>query len=184
MRATSSLLLALVAAAPAACAHAPSAFERALDDGRLVEAARMFDQDSALWRDEDAVFRTAVARAMPGSPIYDPLHAHAELQTFLARFPQSRHRAEAIHLDALLTQLRLLSNQNRSLALRADSLAERMDSLAARTDSANARAAEQRKMTLQLQADLRRSEAQLKSVQDELDRLKAIDLRLSRRKRG
>lgn len=178
------VVAALAAGLGAGCAHAHTdAFELAFDSGRIEEAARIFDGDSALWRDEKAFFRTATARAMPGSPIYDPAHAHAELQTFLTRFPQSEHRGEALRLDALLVDLERLTTQNRSLSLRADSLADRLDSLSARSDSANARLAEQRRFSLQLQADLRRTEAELKSVQDELQRLKAIDLRLSRRKR-
>ncbi len=181
-----ALLLGLVGTAlGGACAHARGGpFDHAFDAGDYVEAARIFDADSALWRNEAALFRTATARAMPGSPVYDPARAHAELQSFLALFPQSDHRAEALRLSALLTQLEHLSNQNQTLALRADSIAARADSLDVRADSASARLAEQRRMTLQLQADLRRTEAELKAVQDELARLKAIDLRLSRRKRG
>ncbi len=184
-RTTAALILA--AATSAGCAHASAferAFQHAFDSGQVEEAARIFDSDSALWRNENALFRTATARAMPGSPIYDPANAHTELQAFLTYFPQSQHRGEALRLDALLVHLQRLSSQNRSLSLRADSLANRLDSLASRSDSANVRMAEQRRMTLQLQADLRRTEAELKSVQDELQRLKAIDLRLSRRKRG
>ncbi len=182
-----ALLLGLVGAATlgAACVHrAGGPFDQAFDAGDLVEAARIFDSDSALWRNEVALFRTAAARAMPGSPVYDPVRAQVELKAFLVRFPRSEHRPEALRLDALLTQLQRLSDQNRALALRADSLALRTDSLAARADSANARLAEQRRATLQLQTDLRRTESDLKAVQDELARLKAIDLRLSRRRRG
>lgn len=181
-----ALLLGLVGTAlGGACAHAGGGpFDHAFDAGDFVEAARIFDADSALWRNEAALFHTATARAMPGSPVYDPVRAHAELQAFLDRFPRSEHRGEALSLDALLTQLQRLSDQNHALVLRADSLALRTDSLAARADSASARAAEQRRATTQLQADLRRTEEQLKAVQEELARLKAIDLRLSRRKRG
>ena len=181
MRATLAFALALGAALVAGCAHR-GAFDREIESGNVAEAARIFESDSALWHDENALFRTAAARAMPGSPIYDPAHAHVELDTFLARFPQSPRRGEALRLDALLTQLERLSTQNRSLAERADSLALRVDSLATRADSASTRAAEQRRTTLQLQVDLRRTEAELKAVQEELARLKAIDLRLSRRK--
>ncbi len=178
--------VALLAAAGmgGACAHGGGPYQRAFESGNVMEAARIFDQDTSLWRDEQALFHTAAARAMPGSPVYDPARAHAELRTFLALFPQSDHRAEALRLEALLGQLQRLADQNRALALRADSLAARTDSLDARADSAGARLTEQRRATFQLQVDLRRTEAELKAVQEELARLKAIDLRLSRRKRG
>ncbi len=179
-------LLGLVGTAlGAACAHATGGpFDHAFDAGDYIEAARIFDSDSALWRNEAALFRTATARATPGGPVYDPARARAELQAFLEHFPRSEHRGEALRLDALLSQLQRLSEQNHALVLRADSLALRTDSLVVRVDSAGARAAEQRRATTQLQADLRRTEAELKAVQEELARLKAIDLRLSRRKRG
>ncbi len=184
MRPFAAVALLAVTGMVGACAHGGGAFQRAYESGNVAEAARIFDHDSLLWRDPEALFRTASARAMPGSPVYDPTRAHAELQTFLALFPQSDHRADALRLDALLAQLQRLTNQNRALALRVDSFAARTDSLAARADSAGAHLAEQHRLTLQLQADLRRTEAELKAVQEELARLKAIDLRLSRRKRG
>ncbi len=180
---TAVALLALAGSA-GACVHRVRPFQRAFDSGNVAEATRIFDRDTSLWRDEQALFRTAAARAMPGSPVYEPARAHAELQSFLALFPQSEHRGEALRLEALLTQIERLSHENRALALRADSLAARGDSLDARGDSTGARLAEQRRTTLQLQADLRRTDAELKAVQEELARLKAIDLRLSRRKRG
>ncbi len=179
-----AVALLAVAGFGGACAHAGGPYQRAFERGDIMEAAHIFDQDSSLWHDEQALFHTASARAMPGSPVYDPARAHAELQAFLTLFPQSEHRGEALRLDALLTQLQRLANQNQALTLRADSLAARTDSLDARADSAGARLAEQRRATLQLQADLRRTEAELKAVREELARLKAIDLRLSRRKRG
>ncbi len=178
----STLILCATVALGGGCAHHPGAFDREYDSGRFEEAARIFDEDSALWRNESALFRTAAARAMPGSPIYDPGRAHAELKTLLDRFPASPHRVEAIRLDALLTQIDRLTEENRSLN-------ERASTLTARIDSATNRVAEERRAALaasqsqaQLQADLRRTEAELKSVQEELTRLKAIDLKLSRRK--
>ncbi|HEX9107945.1 MAG TPA: hypothetical protein VF832_11970 [Longimicrobiales bacterium] len=166
----------------AACVHQPRAFDKAYDSGQIAEAARIFDGDSALWRDQNALFRTAAARATPGNPIYDPARAHAELRVLLDRFPQSPHRVEALRLDALLSKIDRLTEQNRELEQNAATLA-------ARIDSATNRLAEERRATLaatqaqsQLQADLRRTEAELKNVQQELERLKQIDLKLSRRR--
>ena len=176
------LALCAALALTGGCAHQPDAFDKAFDSGQIAEAARIFDGDSSLQHDENALFRTAAARATPGYPIYDPGRAHAELRMLLDRFPQSPHRVDAMRLDALLTQIDRLSEQNRELEQNATTLA-------ARIDSATSRVAEERRATLaatqaqaQLLADLRRTETELKSVQQELDRLKEIDLRLSRRK--
>ncbi len=156
-------------------AHTISPFERAYQSGDVREMTRIFDADSALWRNEQALFRTAVAHATPG-PVYDLERAHAELQLLLDRFPASPNRPVALSLDALIGQLQKLS-------ARSDELTLRVDSLEARADSASARTAEQRRISTQLQADLRRTQAELQSVQQELERLKAVDLRLSNRKR-
>ncbi len=171
-----SVMLVLGGALAGGCVHRqPSAFERALQAGDAQEMARLFDADSLLWRNEEALFHTAVARATPDGPVYDLERARTEMRVFLARFPQSTHRAEALSLDGLLSQLAELS-------ARSGELSRRVDSLEARADSAAARTADQRRVSVQLQADLRRTQAELQSVQEELERLKAVDLRLAGRK--
>jgi hypothetical protein len=162
-----------LATALGGCAH--NAFQRALDRGRLDEAARLFAADSTLQRRENPLFRMAVARATPGSTIYDPAEASAELRVFLDRFPRSSHRSEALRVAALLRQLERLSDQVARLTQRADSLA-------AHADSATARVVQLRRGSQELQFELRRSQANLQEVQEELARLKAIDLRLSGRR--
>lgn len=170
------LLLAIACAATAACFHRHiSAFDQAYEQGNVQEMTRIFDADSALWRNEQALFRTAIAHATPGGPVYDLQRARTELQVLLARFPESTHRPVALSLTALIAQLEKLSARGEELSMR-------VDSLEARADSATARTAEQRRVSFQLQADLRRTQAELQSVQDELERLKAVDLRLSNRK--
>lgn len=154
----------------AACAH--TAFDREFEQGHVEEAVRLFDADSTLSRNPNALFRAAAARATPGSAVYDPDLARAELQLLIDRFPGSPHRVEARRLDALLGELRRASDN-------AARLSARIDSLGARMDSANARGAEQHRTALQLQADLRRSQSELQEVRQELERLKAIDLQLS-----
>lgn len=168
--------LVLASALALACAHAhPSAFDLAFTGGNVQEMARLFDADTSLWHSETALFRTAVARATPGSPVYDLERARAELQAFLTRFPSSPRRSVALSLDGLIAQLEKLSS-------RSGALSQRVDSLEARADSATARSLEQRRVSLQLQADLRRTQAELQAVQEELERLKAVDLRLGSRK--
>lgn len=154
----------------AACAH--TAFDREFERGHVEEAIRVFDADSSLARDPNALFRAAAARATPGSPVYNPNLARTELQLLIDRFPGSPHRVEARRLDALLAELQRASDN-------AARLSARIDSLSVRMDSANARVAEHRRGAQQLQADLRRTQAELQEVRHELERLKAIDLQLS-----
>jgi chromosome segregation ATPase len=170
------LLLAIACAATTACVHRhTNPFDQAYEQGNVREMTRIFDADSALWRNEQALFRTAIARATPGGPVYDLQRARTELQVLLARFPESSHRPVALSLTALIGQLE-------KQAARSDELSQRVDSLEAHADSAAARTAEQRRASFQLLADLRRTQAELQSVQEELERLKAVDLRLSTRK--
>lgn len=158
----------------AACAH--TAFDREFERGHLEQAIRVFDADTSLARDPNALFQAAAARATPGSPVYNPDLARAELQLFIDRFPRSSHRVEARRLQALLAELQRAAEN-------AARLSARVDSLSARMDSASSRVAEQRRGALQLQAELRRSQAELQEVRQELERLKAIDLQLSGRRR-
>lgn len=170
---TVALLFALTTGA---CAT--SQFDRYLAEGRYVEAVRLFEADSSLWKEETPLFRVAVAHAMPGNPVYDPARARELLQLFLERFPSSSRAAEARRLDALLAEL----ERAQRLAAERD---EQIQSLTTRADSLAAEATVQRQLAQRLQSDLRRREMQIQTLEKELERLKAIDLRLSQpRKTG
>jgi hypothetical protein len=166
-------LAGLVAAlALAGCASTPP-LQRALRARDYDEVARLFDADSSLRTNEHALYFTALSRATPGSPTYDPARARGELDTLLARFPRTLYRVDALRLDTLLTRVSRLAADTLRLA-RGQALAGQ------RADSLGARLEDQHRTVLQLQADIKRTEAQLKDVQEELERLKAVDLRLAR----
>ena len=61
---------------------------------------------------------------------------------------------------------------------------EQIQSLTTRADSLAAEATEQRQLAQRLQSDLRRRETQIQTLEKELERLKAIDLRLSQPRKG
>ncbi len=172
-RAVLPFLAALAAAlALAACASTPP-LERALRARDYDEVARLFDADSALRANEHALYFTALSRATPGSPTYDPARARRELDTLLARFPRTVHRTDALRLDTLLTRVSRLTADTLRLAHDLALAGQRADALDARLD-------EQHHTILQLLADIKRTDSQLKAVQEELERLKAVDLRLAR----
>lgn len=176
MRTRTAVLLSLMCGVPACATTRITPFQRAVRDGDEAEIVRMFDRDSALHRNEDALFHVAVARTTPGSRAYDLGRARAELDTLLALYPQSRHRPDALRLDSLIATIDRLSADTLRLSRSAAQLSDKADSLQARVADAH-------RSTAQLQADLKKTEQQLHDVQEELERLKTVDLRLARPRR-
>lgn len=164
-----AVLLALTAVV--ACAS--NGFHRAAAAGRTDEMIRVFEADPSLWKDDDALLQIGLVYALPGSPHYDPAAAREYFKRLTSLHPTSEQSAQARRLDLLLAEIQRL----------ADAAEQRQDSLehlAAHVDSLDGRLGEQRQIVAQLQAEVRRRDAQIKALQDELDRLKAIDLRLHR----
>ncbi|MBX6363760.1 MAG: hypothetical protein IRZ00_07825 [Gemmatimonadetes bacterium] len=162
-------LLALVAIT--ACAS--NGFHRAAAAGRTDEMIRAFESNPSLWKDDEALLQIGLVYALPGSPHYDPAAAREYFGRLTRLHPTSEQSAQARRLDRLLAEIQRLGN---AAEQRQDSLQH----LAARVDSLDGRLGEQRQAVAQLQAEIRRRDAQIKALQDELDRLKAIDLRLHR----
>lgn len=161
----------LVTAAVAACASNRAATEPPLELGRIVEEARALDSDSSLWNNDAALFRAALAHALPQSSLYRPAQAREYLDRLIQRFPRSPRREEALHLDAVLSEVARLDSHNTQSEVQIQRLDARVDSLQARLE-------DQRQASSQLQADIHRRDVQIKALQDELERLKAIDLKL------
>lgn len=176
----------MVALGAAACASTP--FDRHFEAGRYAEASVAFSADSALQRSERPLFRAALAHALPASPVYQPARARELLDRLLALYPKSSHRHDATHLAALLEEIdRLETSASESgaeierLNRRVAELEERARWLDAMLSRQEVQANASRELTERLDAELRETRAQLRTLQDELTRLKEIDLKERRR---
>lgn len=176
----------VLALGAAACASTP--FDRHFEAGRYAEASVAFSEDSALQSREHPLFRAALTHALPSSPVYQPARARELLERLLALYPRSSHLKDAAYLTALLDEVgRLEKSASESgtaverLSMRVAELEERgrwLDAMLARQEvQANA----YRELTERLDAELRETRAQLRALQDELNRLKEIDLKERRR---
>src|SRR5690625_5422464 len=66
-------------------ACATSRFDQHFEAGEYTAASRIFEQESALREDEDALFRAGLIYALPTSPVYDPARARALFDELIDR---------------------------------------------------------------------------------------------------
>jgi peptidoglycan hydrolase CwlO-like protein len=172
-----------------------SSFDRHLAAQRWSDAADAFDADSSLLSSDRALYRAALLHASPALPTWEPLRARELLAFLLTEHPGSMHRESALRLVELIdemesrrmhaearqqqleTQRARLQNEVADLRTQLNATERRMQ--ATDEESALLRAAVER-----LQLIVRDREEQLRQLRQELDRLKAIDLRVPPRAGG
>jgi hypothetical protein len=180
------------AAVLTAGACASSQFNRALDAHQWSDAARAFDADTALLHNESALFQAAMLYSFPNRGTYDPARARTLFEQLLRLYPTTPKRQTAIDHLSLLYELQRTENtaQARAQALEAKIaqlaadtmvLRARLDSIAVRLRAEQDQTALLRKVATRLENDLQDRETQLHALYDELDHLKAIDLKPSLR---
>lgn len=185
-----STLLAVVAGLLALAACATTQFDRAFNAHRWSDAASAFDADTTLLHNESALFRAAMLYTFPTRATYDPAHARELFRKFLALYPDSPNRQQAIDQLALLEamervetvsdqRIRDLQNKIAQIALDTVHLHARLDSVAVRLQAEQDQSALLRKVTTRLESDLQDRETQLRALNDELNHLKEIDLKPS-----
>lgn len=168
----------LACATLAACGA--SRFDRLYEIGRFEQAMALYEEDPRLRRDEGALYRAALMRSRPDSPVYDPEAARRDLELLLERFPgTSRREAIRVHL-ALLEEL-IRERMERAAAV--SRLEETIAGLrATETRRREALAEREERIDLlmdvveRLREDLEARERRLAALEEELERLKAIDL--------
>ncbi len=167
----------------AACATT-SALDRSFGEGRYADVVRIFESDSTLWSREGAVYQVIVARAVPGTAVYDPLRAERYMTRYLARFPNASHAPHVRRLSLLVDEVVRLDSAAARSEDRTRRFAREADSLRVRLDSLRALVAFQRERFDSLRAaeraEDRERDAAIQELREELNRLKAIDLRSSR----
>jgi hypothetical protein len=166
---------------------ATSVFDKHFEQGRYVAAAAAFDQDSSLHRDEQALFRAALVRAFPSSPAFDPTLALAHFAHLEALFPDNPHRIEALRIVALLedrarlqSALEIHRSDLDDLRSRITAFAERQRRMEQQGEERAAEVTRLETLAAQLEDRLRQRSGELAALRQELERLKAIDLRPSR----
>lgn len=160
---------------------APPRFEQYVDAHRWSDAAQLFNADTALLRNDRAVYEAANLFGTPGLSTYDATRARDLYRRVLADFPTSRYRQEAFErlalLEALIRGQGEAMSQQQALEARIAQLTTSTRQLRAALDSATALADSTRRATAKLEADLHERDDQLRALRLELQQLKAIDLK-------
>lgn len=185
MHATASVTSIMLLAVTAGCAT--SLFDQHFEQARYAAAAAAFEQDSSLHQDEEALFRAGLVRAFPSSPAFDPALALAHFSRLEELFPDSPHRIEALRLVALLedrsriqSELEMYRADLNDLRTRITAFAERQRRMEQQGEERDAEVARLETLATQLEDRLRQRSGELATLRQELERLKAIDLRSSR----
>jgi hypothetical protein len=175
-----------VAFAVVACAS--TQFDRALDAHQWSDAATALNADTSMLNNESTLFRAAMLYSFPNRATYDPMRARELFERLLRQYPATPMRqATADQLSLLYTLQRTSDDaaarqqelQSEIAQLAADTLQLRRsaDSIAVRLRAEQDQTAVLRRIATRLENDLQEREAQLRALHDELNHLKAIDLK-------
>lgn len=179
----------IAAIAIAACATArTSQFDTAIDARNWSDAASALAADTSLLHSEVTLFEAAMLYSFPDRPTYDPAHARDLFERLLREYPNTSRRDAAIDQLSLLYELQKTNDaavekqqglRTQIAQLAADTLKLRrsIDSIAVRLQAEQDQSALLRKVATRLESDLQDRENQLSVLHDELNHLKAIDLR-------
>lgn len=162
-------------------------FDRLFEAREYRAAARAFGDNPSLLDRDRALFRAALVYGLPDSPVFDPIVARTLLERLLERHSGSTHRDEARRLLALVKQIEAeraaAAEQRRALERRIEDLRNETESLRRQLAWLSVRFQLQEGQTQLLQrlsdmleADLEARKQRIRALQDELERLKAIDL--------
>jgi len=174
---------------------ASTQFDRALDAQRWSDAAAALNADTSVLDNESTLFRAAMLYSFPNRATYDPMRARELFERLLRQYPAAPTRQSAVDQLSLLYTLQRTADsaaavkqqlQSAIARLTADTVQMRrsVDSVAVRLRAEQDQTALLRKITTRLENDLQDREAQIRALHDELNHLKAIDLKRPLRTRG
>ncbi len=172
-----------------ACATArTSQFDSAIDARNWSDAATALAADTSLLHNESTLFQAAMLYSFPDRPTYDPARARELFERLLREYPNTSRREAATDQLSLLYELQKASSDAvaKQQGLRAQiaqltsdtlKLRRSIDSISVRLQAEQDQSALLRKVATRMESDLQDRENQLKVLHDELNHLKAIDLR-------
>jgi len=172
-----------------ACATArTSRFDSAIGARDWTNAATALAADTSLLHDESTLFQAAMLYSFPDRPTYDPARAQDLFERLLREYPNTSRRQQATDQLSLLYELQKANNnavakqqglraQIAQLASDTLKLRRSIDSISVRLQAEQDQSALLRKVATRLENDLQDREQQLNVLHDELNHLKAIDLR-------
>jgi hypothetical protein len=172
-----------------ACATArTSQFDSAIDARNWSDAATALAADTSLLHNESTLFQAAMLYSFPDRPTYDPARARELFERLLRDYPNTSRRQAATDQLSLLYELQKASSDAvaKQQGLRAQiaqltsdtlKLRRSIDSISVRLQAEQDQSALLRKVATRMESDLQDRESQLKVLHDELNHLKAIDLR-------
>lgn len=102
---TSAVAVAVALGSGCASSGGPHPFDRLYDQGDWVGAAAVFESDSVLQQDPDALFRAGLVYARAGTEVYDPPRARTLMEEILRRHPDSEFAAPASVVRSLVREL-------------------------------------------------------------------------------
>lgn len=165
-------------------ACATNQFDRHFEAGEYLEAHRAFEEDSTLQRHERVLFRTGLIHALPASPVYEPALAQEIFTRLVTLHPRTSYRTEVAFLTGLLAEVRRLETELREREREINRLEGRIEEAREHAEWLEKLLARQelqadafRALTERLEAELHKTRIQLSTLQEELDRLKEIDLK-------
>ena len=172
-----------------ACATArTSQFDSAIDARNWSDAATALAADTSLLHNESTLFQAAMLYSFPDRPTYDPARARELFERLLRDYPNTSRRQAATDQLSLLYELQKASSdavaKQQGLRAQIDQLTSdtlklrrSIDSISVRLQAEQDQSALLRKVATRMESDLQDRESQLKVLHDELNHLKAIDLR-------
>ena len=182
-----STTVATIVVSACATAHT-SQFASAMSAHNWTDAATALAADTTLLHNESTLFDAAMLYSFPNRPTYNPARARELFERLLRDYPNTSRRQQAIDQLSLLYELQKTSNaavakqeglraQIAQLASDTLKLRRSIDSIAVRLQAEQDQSALLRKVATRLENDLQDRENQLNVLHDELNHLKAIDLR-------
>ncbi|HSU95990.1 MAG TPA: hypothetical protein VLI40_02120 [Gemmatimonadaceae bacterium] len=182
-----STIVATIVVGACATAHT-SQFASAMSAHNWTDAATALAADTTLLHNESTLFDAAMLYSFPNRPTYNPARARELFERLLRDYPNTSRRQQAIDQLSLLYELQKTSNaavakqeglraQIAQLASDTLKLRRSIDSIAVRLQAEQDQSALLRKVATRLESDLQDRENQLNVLHDELNHLKAIDLR-------
>jgi len=173
----------LIAFALASACATATPFDQHFEAHRYEAAARAFHASPELHEQERALFRAALTYGSPQSPVFNPDSARALIERLQRLYPKTRYRDEAHRLAALLEEVQRLEDRaerhEREVERLTQEVAELRRHIAwleTHVEVRDEMLDMLRQVIERLEGEARYKDGRIRALQEELERLKEIDL--------